>query len=116
MQSETTNISEPEALAFKAHLARTAVYHLGEIDGRTGTFLLKHRVLQQNPQPREDDNVLSVVSDPSHQARMALPPGPVVAHFTDSEKRTASCIPTPFLLLSQDKRARSAALEHFVRT
>lgn len=104
-----------DTLALKIHLAKHVLNHVEQIDGRTGSILLRHHVLKPVPNSHVSESVVAMLINPTHPLLLSAPPGPILFHFTDSKATSKSCVQTSLLLLSQDKLARSASLAYFMR-
>src|SRR5438552_18963522 len=113
MESEIEDRRMSEARAFGSHVALHALHHLQEIAGPAGITLLRHKIINKPP-TNEDPYVLQIIADGQHPDRLAIPPGPIVAHYVRGKKTEVTCIPTPLLLLSSEKNARAGSLQHLV--
>src|SRR5260221_4395698 len=101
MASGINEATEIDAQVFNTHLAQHAFGHRTEIDIRTGTVLFRHGVLKSDPAVNEDDHLIGILLAEDHADRVSIPPGPIIAHYSQGTNRTEiSYIPTNLLLLS----------------
>lgn len=106
----------PEALAkvrqaFKQQMMVYALHDRDNADARTATLLHKHGLLTSAKPPDVPADVIAMLGDASHPARLPVPPGPLLFHHSGGGK--ALVLKVADFLMSQAPSVRKAALSYF---
>ena len=113
MDSDRRPTEEFQSAAIRARMTQHALYHPDGFDLRTAIVLRKSGVLRGPVETfRPSEEVLQIVRDAGHPARIQAPPGPLVAHKGEQEGESASVLTVAEFLYADDPGVRSLALEH----
>jgi hypothetical protein len=113
MDSGRWPTEELQSVAIKTRMAQQALFHPEGFDIRTGIVLRKNGVLRGPVETvRPSEELLAIIQDVGHIARIQAPPGPLVPHKGEREGESASVLTVAELLYADDPGVRELALEH----
>jgi hypothetical protein len=113
MDSDRRPTDEDKIAAVRTRMAQHALFHPDGFDLRTGIILRKNGVLRGPIETfRPPDELLAIVRDDGHPARIQTPPGPLVAHKAKQEGEAALVVTVAEFLYADDPGVRGVAVEH----